>query len=376
MPSRSFGKRLAAGALGLSLLATVVGLAAGTSNAASTARGRAHAVQVVHAQPVNFFFIRLPERKYGLCEKHLTITRPFAGGSRTLDTTIYYPLTEVAGCGAPSRALARFFPGARRWAPLILFSHGLGAPLFFYRTLLTEWARAGYVVAAPEYPLSKNSEAGPGSSLQKLRAGFDDVVNQPDDAKFVIDRVLDEDSTNDLAGGRIDPTRIGASGHSLGAMTTYGLAYRNTGRDPRIKAAIALSGCAGVIDARAGFFSGSTAPLLILHGEVDPTIPLRQAEQDFIAASSTSPKALLKFVGADHNAPFGGDVNTLDPYNETQTQATAVQRATVDWWDRYLKGDGSALTRFNSDINVPGIQNVAPTSVSTSKECADEGIRP
>jgi predicted dienelactone hydrolase len=378
MPSRGLGKALVAGALVLSLLATVGGVAARTSDAASAAKSRAHAVQVAHAQPINLFFIRLPERKYGLCENHITLRRPVEDGTRTLETTIFYPRVEVGGCGAPSRALARFFPGVRRWAPLILFSHGLGAPLFFYRTLLTEWARAGYVVAAPEYPLSNFSVAGPGTPPGNRSAGFDDVVNQPDDAKFVIDRVISEDSTNDLAGGKIDPTRIGASGHSLGAMTTYGLAYINSGRDPRIEAAIAMSGCAGFIDGRAGFFSGTTPPLLILHGEVDPIIPLVQAQQDFIAANSTSPKVLLKFLGADHNAPFGGEMNTLDGFNETQAQATAVQRATVDWWDRYLKGDGSALNRFNNDINVPGgIQNVAPTSVPTSKECKDEPtVRP
>jgi predicted dienelactone hydrolase len=330
-------------------------------------------MQVAQAQPINFFLIRLPERKYGLCENHITLQRPVAGGSRTLETTIFYPGVDVGGCGAPSRALARFFPGVRRWAPLILFSHGLGAPLFFYRTLLTAWAQAGYVVAAPEYPLSKFSVAGPTSSTPTRQMGFDDVVNQPDDARFVIDRVLNEDSTNDLAGGKIDPTRIGASGHSLGAMTTYGLAYRNSGRDPRIKAAIAMSGCAGVVDTRAGFFSGTTPPLLILHGEVDPIIPLVQAEQDFIAANPTSPKVLLKFLGADHNAPFGGQMIPNDGFQETQAQATAVQRATIDWWDRYLKDDGSALNRFNNDIKVPGgIQNVAPTSVSMSTECKDE----
>jgi hypothetical protein len=59
--------------------------------------------------------------------------------------------------------------------------------------------------------------------------------------------------------------------------------------------------------------------------------------------------------------------------SETQAQATAVRRATIDWWDRYLNDDGSALNRFNNDINVSGeIQKVSPDPSLTPKECSDE----
>src|ERR1700709_481120 len=55
------------------------------------------------------------------------------GADRPLPTTVWYPKT-----GGPY--------------PLILFSHGLTARPADYTELLTTWARAGFVVAAPAYP--------------------------------------------------------------------------------------------------------------------------------------------------------------------------------------------------------------------------------
>ena len=57
--------------------------------------------------------------------------------SRTLVTTIWYP-ARASGEGP---------------YPLIVFAHGLGASPQEYQQLLTAWAAAGYVVAAPLFPL-------------------------------------------------------------------------------------------------------------------------------------------------------------------------------------------------------------------------------
>ena len=70
-------------------------------------------------------------------------TPPWAGmpgkPSRTLVTTIWYPARasgSVAASGDGSY-------------PLIVFAHGLGGSPQDYQQLLTAWAAAGYVVAAP-----------------------------------------------------------------------------------------------------------------------------------------------------------------------------------------------------------------------------------
>ena len=75
---------------------------------------------------------------------------------------------------APDKAAGPF--------PLVVFAHGLGGTPQDYITLLTAWASAGFVVAAPLFPLSNaNVPVGPD-------AGH--VVNQPKDMSYVIDSVL------------------------------------------------------------------------------------------------------------------------------------------------------------------------------------------
>ena len=67
--------------------------------------------------------------------------------------------------------------------PLIVFSHGLGAFPALYGDLLASWAAAGYVVAAPAFPLSnQDAPGGPDAG---------DVSNQPADVAFVISRIIE-----------------------------------------------------------------------------------------------------------------------------------------------------------------------------------------
>ncbi|HSS09209.1 MAG TPA: hypothetical protein VLL25_04955, partial [Acidimicrobiales bacterium] len=88
---------------------------------------------------------------------------------RALVTTIYYPAT-----GTPPRPAAGPFP-------LIVFAHGFTGQGSDYDALLSSWATAGYVVAAPDFPLSNRRAAGGPSVV--------DYFNQPADVSFVITAV-------------------------------------------------------------------------------------------------------------------------------------------------------------------------------------------
>jgi dienelactone hydrolase len=256
--------------------------------------------------------------------------------SRTLRTAIYYPaLVPSGGDAIPNAPPAP--PGNSGRYPLILFSHGLGGQATFYVEVLKAWASAGYVVAAPAYPLS-NINAGGGF----IRAnGFADVANQPADATFVINQVLTRQEA--LLGGIVAPKRIGASGHSLGGSTTYALGYSTCCRDRRVKAAIPMSACAGLVEDPGGYFRDDATPLLILHGDADRSY--QRAVEAFAAAKP--PKFGLTFVGAGHNEPFTG--------LPAGVQAMALTHGTVDFWDRYLKDDKTALKRFSTDVTVAGV---------------------
>jgi dienelactone hydrolase len=256
--------------------------------------------------------------------------------NRTLLTAIYYPTTRPPTDKATPDAP---FNTAHGPYPLILFSHGVLARGVFYAGVITKWASAGYVVVAPDYPLS-NTNAPGGVDFGR---GIADVKNQPADASFVISQVLKLDKTKKLVGGTIDEQHLGAAGHSLGAITTYGLVYSACCRDKRIDAAVEMSGFPALVEPPANYFHGVNTPLLGLHGNADPLVPYQADVNGF--ANAKPPKFFLTFLGGGHVSPFLGG---------TDVPAVALQKTTVDFWDRYLKGDAAALGRLKADATVAG----------------------
>jgi dienelactone hydrolase len=259
-------------------------------------------------------------------------TGDFEGApDRTLHTTIYYPARGTPGEGVTEDGT----PHRKRGPyPLIVYSHGNDSFGAEYERLLRQWASAGYVIAAPDYPLSNKDAPGGGD--------ISDVGEQPADARFVIDRVLALAAKRSGTLSRlVDAKRIGASGHSLGAVTTYQLVYRACCADKRIKVAAPMSGVAG---GPPEFFDGITTPLLAEHGDADGTIPYRAAAETYAKASP--PKFFLTLVGGGHTPPYRGG---------TEPDARAVAQVTLDFFDRYLKDDSSALERLRRDANASGV---------------------
>lgn len=256
----------------------------------------------------------------------------FAGApNRTLHTTIYYPARGKAGGGvtpdaAPDRQHGPY--------PLILFSHGHNSFGAEYEPLLRQWASAGYVIAAPDYPLSNKNAPGGATAA--------DLPEQPADARFVIDRTLAlSGKRSGPLSGMVDPKRIGASGHSLGAMTTYRLVYDTCCADKLIKAAAPMSGIAGDPPE---FFSGISTPLLAEHGNADTTLPYQGGADAYTQAGP--PKYFLTLIGGGHTPPYRG---------ASEPAPTTVAHVTLDFFDRYLKSDRNALGRLHRDANQPGV---------------------
>src|SRR2546421_7333808 len=252
--------------------------------------------------------------------------------SRTLKTAIYYPAQGVPA----DKPVENATPAKKNGPyPLILFTHGLYARGVYYEDILKAWASAGYVVAAPDYPLSNHDAVG-GADFGRA---VGDTKNQTADASFVINQVIKDKQL----GGIVDPKRIGASGHSLGGITTYGVAFSACCRDQRIKAALPMSGFAGIVEPIQQYAWDSQTALLSLHGNADGTVPYVSDVNTF--AWAKPPKFLLTFEGAGHVVPFlGGD----------DVQAMALKKSTVDFLDRYLKDDTAALDRLRTDANVAG----------------------
>lgn len=202
--------------------------------------------------------------------------------------------------------------------PLVVFGHGYATTPQLYRPLLRAWARAGYVVAAPLFPLENaNAPGGPDES---------DLVNQPRDMSFVISRLLAASaSTTNRLHGLLDPARVAVAGQSDGAETAFAVTYQRPYRDRRVRAAVILSGAelgSGVsLDPHA-------APLLAVQGTADRINPPVYTRVLFRAVAR--PKFLLLLRHAGH----------LGPYSVPGARLAAVARVSIAFLDHYL-GHGS-----------------------------------
>ena len=112
--------------------------------------------------------------------------------------------------------------------PLVVFGHGFDVTPALYARLLQAWARAGYVVAAPTYPLSNpDAPGGPDEN---------DLVNQPADDSLVITRMLSRSVALPVAlRGLSNPAKVAVAGQSDGetrrsrSPTTRATATRGSG---------------------------------------------------------------------------------------------------------------------------------------------------
>jgi len=222
---------------------------------------------------------------------------------RSLETTIFYPAVGTPAAAPATDPPVEDAAPARDDGPfpLIVFGHGYGGSPGAYESLLRSWAAAGYVVAAPRFPLTNGAAAG------GIDAG--DFQHQPGDMSFVITSML-EASKKDAGplSGLVSPHGIGVAGHSLGGITTLGIAAHMCCRDARVKAAVALS--------------------------ADP-IPFPTGKFDYAKA----PKGLVTITDGDHGAP----VKVAGP------AGSSVVRTTTDFFDAYLEGNRVARKRIASD---------------------------
>jgi dienelactone hydrolase len=242
--------------------------------------------------------------------------------SRTLVTTIWYP-AQASGSGAAS--------GGGRY-PLIVFAHGLGASPQDYQQLLTAWAAAGYVVAAPLFPLSSSeTPGGPDGG---------DIGNQPGDVSFVIDQVLRASAAaNGPLSGLVDPNEIGAAGHSNGAITTLGLVANSCCRDTRVKAAVVMAGTTEGLG-RGSYDLAKAPPLLVVSDIHDGLVPYADAVAVFNQARG--PKALLT-LSWDTSSDSAGSTAHMAASGVVGPTSGPVIKSTTAFFNAFLKHEHGAL---------------------------------
>jgi len=179
--------------------------------------------------------------------------------------------------------------------PIVLFSHG-SSGVRMQSTFLTVFlASHGYVVIAPDHTGNTLSDAVIAGG-QNTEAQFESLGLRPDDMGFVL-QYLQDLPLGDPLGAIVDRDRVGATGHSFGALTTL----RMLAQDRPIDVAVAQAPPGYEIvwfGSLANEPEDITIPVMIQAGELDMTTPLADAESIF--SRLTAPRSMLTVSGAGH----------------------------------------------------------------------------
>lgn len=220
--------------------------------------------------------------------------RTFPGSpDRRMAVEIWYP-SAASGVDAARDAPVDTDGGPY---PLIVFAHGVSSNRLLTASFTRHLASHGYVVAAPDFPLSNSSAPG-GATLA-------DLPNQPADVSFVIDQMLAFNAEEgNLMHSAINPDAIGLAGHSYGAFTALLTVY-GPDRDERIRAVLPIAGSGCVIDATA--VADTSVPIMLMAGSVDLVVPASESRVAYDLAHA--PRYWVELTGAGHVRYADADID-------------------------------------------------------------------
>jgi predicted dienelactone hydrolase len=239
-------------------------------------------------------------------------------GTRALPTTVFYPSDAVGPY------------------PVVVFAHGFQIGPRPYARLCEKLAAAGYVVAAPSFPLTDQNAAG-----GNLDRG--DLPNQADDVAFVVSNVITAGAGSGPLSRRVDGTRVGIVGHSDGADTALDVGYYPGRTDPRVRAVVALAPDAMT---GPGGSVGAGTPLLLEHGDRDSIVPLSNSRTVF--GQVDAHRLFLVLTGADH----------LPPVQGAAPWAPVLEGVVVAFLDRYVAGRTSTDDGIVERGRRPGVATI------------------
>ncbi|WP_432032014.1 alpha/beta hydrolase family protein [Streptomyces antibioticus] len=239
--------------------------------------------------------------------------------------------------------------------PVLLLSHGHGpsnhlSSLDGYAPLAQRWAALGFVVVQPTHLTSRTL-----SHLVADAPGAPDFWrSRAEDMSHVLDRLDVIERTVPGLAGRIDRTKVGLAGHSLGGFTAAlllgaGIVDPGTGRtvsvaEPRITAGVLLAApgrggdvlngpmaaqwpIIGAVD-----FATMTTPALVVAGEKDDSRHFTDMGPDWHADPYTlapGPKTLLTLFEAEHGLGGIAGYDAAETTDENPATVAALARLTA-----------------------------------------------
>lgn len=268
----------------------------------------------------------------------------------------------VAGRKGREIPLRVYLPEEAAAAPIVIFSHGLGGARTGSAFLGEHWAKRGYVAvflqhAGSDEGVWKDIAPAQRMAAMKKAASARNLILRAEDVHDTIDALQrwNADAGSPLR-GRLDMARIGMSGHSFGAVTTQavtGERYPIGGdlREPRIRAAIAMSPTAPRIGDSRRAFAGIAIPFMVMTGTDDRSIIGGADVENRLGVFPALPpgdKYELVLEGAEHSAfterALPGEQRPRNPNHHR-----AIAAISTAFWDAYLRDDARAKAWLAGD---------------------------
>jgi len=267
--------------------------------------------------------------------------------------------------------------GEQRSYPVVIMRAGASAPVLNYSTLAEDLASHGYIVVGFDAPYRTGRVIFPdGRAIQRAEPNNPERCLVPDrmqmeqcaarvlaawtrDIAFVLDRLtlLNASDSSGRFAGRLDMTRVGVFGHSLGGAVATQFCHE----DPRCKAGIDIDGAphGSVVQ------EGLTQPfMLLLSDHDDESDPASvQVERDVQSIDDRIPldrrvrvaiRGAFHFMFSDDGALLKsgivrGVLRALGKLRIDARRQLAVTNYCIHtFFDHYLKGRGDSALHIES----------------------------
>jgi len=277
---------------------------------------------------------------------------PFDVATGTME--LVDPSRFVAAPGDPSSKSERRMP-VHLWyplsenhspQPLLIYSHGFMSTGEGIAYLTDVLASQGYVVAAPDFPITGRSRGEEANSR--------DVLNQPRDVALLIDALLARSQDeSDALYNRIDGERIAAIGYSLGALNTLLLGFHPTLQEPRIKAVISLAGPTEVFTRK--FLNTRVIPFMAIAATEDAFVGY---EANFLSLRDKVDDAILVTFERGSHLGFAEEGKWVRWFDQPDSLACDLAMETIDknrkseepWYDELGGIEEGYVQKVDPDV--------------------------
>ncbi len=258
--------------------------------------------------------------------------------------------------------------------PVVIFSPGMGGTTAAGGLWGAAWSNAGLAVVHVQHAGSDATvytgakDAADRRARVAAAATGEQLAARVGDVGFVVDELASRGREGACDLSRLDLSRLGIAGHSMGSWTAQALAGQRFGgtasmADRRFVAAIGLSPSPLSTDDPAASFGGITIPFLSVTGSEDGVPPakpadtaeLRARQHSEALAQRSAPytgmpagqKYLLVLDGADHMAFVGNAARAAaNPHVAEVTIA-----ATKAFWGATLQGKAADAALLSSGLD-------------------------